>query len=176
MNKIYIHHYSSPFGELILGDFEDHLCLCDWFYRKRRNQIDNRIKLHLNAEYQENKTDLLVEAENQLEEYFKGKRKEFNLPLKLAGTDFQIKVWNALQQFPYGKTETYLGLSKLLENKKAVRAVAGANGANAVSIIIPCHRIIGSNFELTGYAGGINTKRRLLKLEGSLPGNQLELF
>ncbi len=176
MNKINIHHYNSPFGELILGDFEGKLCLCDWFYRKRRIRIDDRIKSHLNAEYEENKTDLLVQTENQLEEYFKGKRKEFNLPIKLAGTDFQIKVWNALQQIPYGKTETYLGLSKLLDNEKAIRAVAGANGANAISIIIPCHRIIGSDNKPIGYAGGINIKRKLLKLEGSLPGNQLELF
>jgi len=176
MNKINIHHYYSPFGDLLLGDFEGRLCLCDWFYRKRRKQIDERVKSHLNAEYQDNKTELLVKAENQLQEYFKGERKEFNLPIKLLGTDFQIRVWNALKNIPYGKTETYLGLSKILKNEKAIRAVAGANGANAISIIIPCHRIIGSNFELTGYAGGINAKKKLLKLEGSLPGNQLELF
>jgi len=176
MNKINIHHYYSPFGDLLLGDFEGRLCLCDWFYRKRRKQIDERVKSHLNAEYQDNKTELLVQAENQLKEYFEGKRKEFKLPLEFAGTNFQIKVWNALQQIPYGKTETYLGLSRILNNEKAIRAVAGANGANAISIIIPCHRIIGSDSKPIGYAGGINTKIKLLKLEGSLPGNQLELF
>ncbi len=176
MSNISIHHFKSPYGELILGDFEGKLCLCDWLYRKQRKQIDERIKSHLNADYEENRTELIVQATDQLQEYFNGKRKEFNLPLKFAGTDFQIKVWNALQQIPYGKTETYLGLSRILSNEKAIRAVAGANGANAISIIIPCHRIIGSNSELTGYAGGLQTKRKLLKLEGSLPGNQLELF
>lgn len=176
MSNISIHHYKSPYGELILGDFEGKICLCDWLYRKRRKQIDDRIKSHLNAEYEENITELIVQTENQLKEYFNGKRKEFNLPLKFAGTDFQIKVWNALQKIPYGKTETYLGLSRILSNEKAIRAVAGANGANAISIIIPCHRIIGSDSKPIGYAGGINTKIKLLKLEGSLPGNQLELF
>ena len=91
----------------------------------------------------------------------------------LVGTDFQQTVWKTLQQIDYGKTQTYLGLSKQLNNPKAIRAVASANGANAISIIIPCHRIIGSNQELVGYAGGLSAKRKLLALE---QGSQLTLF
>lgn len=163
-------------GELILGDFEGELCLCDWFYRKRRNQIDKRIKAFLNADYEEGNTELIDKTIQQLNEYFEGELKEFDLPLKFAGTDFQIKVWEALLKVEYGKTNTYLGLSKLLGDEKAIRAVAAANGANAISIIVPCHRIIGSDSKPIGYAGGISTKIKLLKLEGALPGNQLEIF
>lgn len=171
--KIHIHYYNSPAGELVLGDFNNQLCLCDWRYRKMRNEVDNRILKGLEAEFVEDLTPLLIETQNQLEAYFDKKRTTFNLPLLLVGTDFQQTVWKALQQIDYGKTQTYLGLSKQLNNPKAIRAVASANGANAISIIIPCHRIIGSNQELVGYAGGLSAKKKLLALE---MGNQLELF
>ena len=176
MSNINIQFYNSPYGKLMMGDYEGKLCLCDWFFRNKRKQIDNRVKSFLNAEYKESRTDLLENTELQLEEYFNGQRKEFDIPLHQTGTNFQKKVWNALQEIPYGITETYLGLSLKLENGKAIRAVAAANGANAISIIIPCHRIIGSDSKPIGYAGGINTKLKLLKLEGALQGNQLELF
>ena len=94
----------------------------------------------------------------------------------LAGTDFQKTVWQSLLQIPYGKTMTYLDLSRNMGNEKAIRAIASANGANAISIIIPCHRIIGSNGELVGYAGGLPTKKRLLQLESAYINPQLELF
>ena len=92
------------------------------------------------------------------------------------GTEFQKQVWDSLLQVPYGKSETYLGLSKILGNEKAIRAVATANGANAISIIVPCHRIIGSNGDLVGYAGGLPAKKKLLELEGALSTSQLGLF
>lgn len=170
---IHIHYYQSPVGELIMGDFNNQLCLCDWRYRKMRNEIDNRILKGLQAEFSEEKTPLLIETQNQIEAYFNKKRTTFDLPLLLVGTDFQQSVWRALQQVEYGKTQTYLGLSKQLNNPKAIRAVASANGANAISIIIPCHRIIGSNQELVGYAGGLSAKQKLLAIE---QGSQLELF
>ncbi|MBN8565678.1 MAG: methylated-DNA--[protein]-cysteine S-methyltransferase [Flavobacteriales bacterium] len=170
---IHIHYYHSPIGELVLGDYNDQLCLCDWRYRKMRNEVDARILKGLQAEFVENVTPLLTETQHQLQAYFDKKRTTFDLPLLLVGTDFQQTVWKALQQIEYGKTQTYLGLSKQLNNSKAVRAVASANGANAISIIIPCHRIIGSNQELVGYAGGVSAKKKLLALE---QGNQLELF
>lgn len=172
-NTIHINYYHSPVGELVLGDFNNQLCLCDWRYRKMRSEVDNRILKGLNAEFVEGLTPLLSETQNQLESYFDKKRTTFNLPLLLVGTDFQQTVWKALQQIDYGKTQTYLGLSKRLNNPKAIRAVASANGANAISIIIPCHRIIGSNQELVGYAGGLSAKKKLLALE---QGSQLELF
>ena len=138
-----------------------------------RSEVDNRIQKDLNTFFEECDTPLLVETQKQLEAYFSKKLTVFYLPLLLVGTDFQQSVWKALLQIPYGKTQTYLGLSKQLNNTKAIRAVAAANGANALSIIVPCHRIIGSNNELIGYAGGLTAKKKLLALE---QGNQLELF
>lgn len=172
-NIIHIHYYHSPVGELVLGDFNNQLCLCDWRYRKMRYEVDNRILKGLQAEFVEELTPLLTETQNQLQAYFDKKSATFDLPLLFVGTDFQQTVWKALQQIDYGKTQTYLGLSKQLNNPKAIRAVASANGANAISIIIPCHRIIGSNQELVGYAGGLSAKKKLLVLE---QGSQLELF
>ncbi len=95
-------------------------------------------------------------------------RQEFDIPFITVGSDFQKSVWDALLKVPYGTTSTYLQLAKDINNKKAVRAVANANGANSMSIIIPCHRIIGSNGELTGYGGGLPLKKRLLELEQNL--------
>jgi len=92
-------------------------------------------------------------------------KKQFDVPLQMVGTDFQKSVWEALLNVPYGITSSYLQLAKNIKNEKAVRAVAAANGANSMAIIIPCHRIIGSNGELVGYAGGLPIKKRLLKLE-----------
>ncbi|RAR48421.1 methylated-DNA--[protein]-cysteine S-methyltransferase [Flavobacterium lacus] len=172
-STIAILHYFSPVGELILGDYNNQLCLCDWRYRKLRSEVDNRIQSGLNAVYEERNTSLLEETQRQLSDYFQKKRITFNLPLLLVGTDFQQTVWNALQEIDYGKTQTYLGLAKQLNNPKAIRAVASANGANGLSVVIPCHRIIGSNHELVGYAGGLAAKKKLLELED---GSQLALF
>ncbi len=143
-----------------------------------RGSIDKRIKDLLNAEYKEQNTDLISSTIHQLEEYFAKDRTTFDLPIVFAGTSFQKSVWETLQTIPYGQTETYLGLSRRLGNEKAIRAVASANGANAISIIVPCHRIIGSNGELTGYAGGLPAKKRLLQLENAsnISRQQLELF
>lgn len=104
----------------------------------------------------------------QLKEYFNKKRKTFNVPLDTKGTAFQKSVWNALLDVPYGKTNTYGDIAHALNNPKAVRAVGAANGKNPISIIVPCHRIIGANATLTGYAGGLERKRWLLKHEGVL--------
>ena len=103
----------------------------------------------------------------QLDEYFSRKRKSFDLPLDLKGTEFQKKVWNELLRIPFGKTVTYKDLSLKLGNLKAIRAVGAANGSNPVSIIVPCHRVIGSDGSLTGYAGGLWRKKWLLEHESS---------
>jgi methylated-DNA-[protein]-cysteine S-methyltransferase len=100
----------------------------------------------------------------------------FSIPLLISGIDFQKKVWNALLDIPYIITKSYLELSKNLNNEKAIRAVAAANGANAISFIVPCHRIIGSDGKLVSYTWGISQKKKTLKLEGALPSNQLKLF
>lgn len=165
MSVIHIQTYKTKLGELILGDYQGQLCLLDWRYRKMRNTVDNRIQRVLKADYVEQDTPVLQATCQQLEAYFIQQRKTFDLPLLLVGTDFQKQVWQALMQIPYGQTATYLELSRLLGNEKAIRAVANANGANALSIIVPCHRIIGSDGSLVGYAGGLEAKQSLLTIE-----------
>jgi methylated-DNA-[protein]-cysteine S-methyltransferase len=165
-HTVKIFEYKSKYGELLLGDFDGKLCLCDWKYRKQRDQIDSRIQKELKTTYELQLTPLLKETISQLEDYFSRKRTVFELPLLLVGSDFQKKVWNALLEIPFGKTSTYLKQSITLQNKEAIRAVATANGANAISILVPCHRIIGSDGDLVGYAGGITAKQKLLELEG----------
>ncbi|WP_297793685.1 methylated-DNA--[protein]-cysteine S-methyltransferase [uncultured Eudoraea sp.] len=118
--------------------------------------------------------EALEEAVYQLNEYFEGNRKHFDLLLNPEGTEFQKKVWNALLEIPYGKTMSYLELSKKLGDVKAIRAVASANGKNPLWIIVPCHRVIGSDGSLTGYAGGLHRKKWLLNHES--PTKQQSLF
>ncbi len=167
MDKIAIQYWYSPVGELILGSYGEKLCLADWRYRKQRTQLDRRLQKGLKAAYVECSSDVIAETISQLEAYFSGERKVFDIPLLLVGTDFQKSVWQGLIQIPYGTTASYGTLAKNIGNEKAVRAVASANGANAISIVIPCHRIIGSNGTLTGYAGGLDIKEKLLSLEKS---------
>ena len=176
-NIIHIQFLKTSFGELLIGSFEERVCICDWRYRKNRSIIDKRIQEGLNAKYVEEETKIICFAIQQLTEYFRTERKVFDIPLQLVGTTFQQIVWNELLKIPYGKTETYLKLSRKIKNEKAVRAVASANGANAISIIVPCHRVIGSRGELTGYAGGLTAKRKLLQLESNFQTlEQLKLF
>jgi methylated-DNA-[protein]-cysteine S-methyltransferase len=110
---------------------------------------------------------LVANVFKQLKEYFKRKRREFELPLDIIGTDFQKRVWNELLKIPYGKTITYNQLALNLGDKKVIRAAAAANGANPLPIVIPCHRVIGSDGNLMGYGGGLDVKQQLLELEGS---------
>ncbi len=116
----------------------------------------------------------LEDATYQLKEYFEGSRTRFDLVLNPSGTDFQKSVWKALQEIPYGKTVSYLDLSKTLGDVKAIRAVASANGKNPLWIVVPCHRVIGSDGSLTGYAGGLHRKKWLLEHEN--PVKQQSLF
>ena len=175
-NQIELSSYASPVGNLLIGVYQSELILCDWEYRRMRNQIDNRLLTSLEAEFAPKQKEhiLFNEVEKQLEAYFSGSLQEFDLPLNLIGTSFQQEVWSQLQEIPFGKTRSYLDLSNELGNPKAIRAVASANGANAISIIVPCHRIIGSDGSLVGYAGGLAAKRRLLSLEGAFGQTQLD--
>lgn len=173
--SIEISYYKSPVGELILGSYQDKLCLADWRYRKMRKSIDNRLQKSLKANYFENETTFIRDVKLQFEDYFRGDKSVFDIPLLLIGTEFQKKVWNELLKIPYGKTCSYLDLSKKLGNTKAIRAVASANGANAISILVPCHRVIASNGNLTGYAGGLPAKKKLLDLERTHSGQDVQL-
>lgn len=174
--KIQTEIYQSPVGDLILGSYNNQLCLCDWRFRKMRNTIDKRIQTRLKSTYEESCSPIINETKTQLNAYFNVELTSFDLSMLWAGTDFQKSVWTALMDIPYGETLTYLGLSRKLENEKAIRAVASANGANAISIIVPCHRIIGSQGELVGYAGGLRAKKKLLELESPSKPQQLTLF
>lgn len=167
-NSIHIHHYPTPAGEIILGSFEDKLCLCDWADEKRRKRIDRRITKALNAEMTEESSAVIERTMAELQEYFMHQRKTFDIPLLFAGTDFQKSVWNKLTEIPYGKTMSYGEMARQMGCPKTVRAVANANGANAISILVPCHRVIGSNNQLTGYGGGLAAKKMLLDLEQEL--------
>ncbi len=118
------------------------------------------------TEGKEKCTSLIAKAFTQLEEYFKGKRKEFDLPLLPQGTAFQKSIWRELIKITYGETQTYKNIAIAIGNPKACRAVGMANNKNPIPIIIPCHRVIGTSGKLTGYAGGLGVKERLLELEG----------
>jgi methylated-DNA-[protein]-cysteine S-methyltransferase len=177
VNKVFIHYYKTALGELIMGSFKEKLCLCDWRYRKMRSIIDKRIQESLETDFEDGDTIVIQNARHQLKEYFSGSRFDFDVPLLMVGTPYQKMVWNELLRIPYGKTDSYLGISRKIGNEKAIRSVAAANGANAISIFVPCHRVIGSNGKLTGYGGGVQVKRKLLQLEmQSQATDQLQLF
>jgi len=117
------------------------------------------------AEAVEQSTPLLRKVAKELKEYLLGKRREFDIPLKLSGTDFQLSVWHALQTIPYGETRSYREIAEQIGNGKACRAVGGANHWNPIAIIVPCHRVIGADGSLTGFGGGLVLKQQLLDLE-----------
>lgn len=127
-----------------------------------------RLARYVSAEFTIESSPVLEEAQRQLDEYFAGKRKTFNIPLHITGSDFQRKIWNILIDIPYGEIKSYKDIAVGFGDSKAVRAVAQAIGANGISIFIPCHRVVGSNRSLTGYAGGLDAKRMLLEIEGIL--------
>lgn len=120
----------------------------------------------LNATFVEETSSVIERFKLQLNEYFLGTRRDFDLPIHWVGTAFQKQVWNALLKIPYGETRTYKDIAIRVNNLKGVRAVAQAIGANGLCIIVPCHRVVGSNHKLTGFAGGLDAKKELLKTEG----------
>ncbi|WGK88582.1 methylated-DNA--[protein]-cysteine S-methyltransferase [Pseudomonas migulae] len=151
---------ASPVGELKLVANGSRLAAILW-----ENDKPNRVRLGPMNEAANN--PVLVRAVQQLQEYFAGTRNRFDLELDFAGTDFQKKVWQALLTIPFGETRSYSQIAEQIGNPSAVRAVGAANGKNPISIIAPCHRVIGASGKLTGFAGGLEAKELLLTLEGS---------
>lgn len=149
---------ASPVGKLTLVARDGHLVAILW-----ENDKPNRVRLGPMTSGDEE--PVLLEAQAQLNEYFSGKRTQFELQLDFDGTPFQKQVWNALLTIPYGETRSYRQLATQLGNPKACRAVGAANGKNPISIVVPCHRVVGSNGALTGFAGGVEVKMTLIKLE-----------
>lgn len=148
----------SPVGELKLVASDNGLCAVLW-------ENDDPARVKLGEMMEDANHPVLVEAEKQLQEYFAGSRTAFALKLDFAGTEFQQKVWNALLTIPFGETRSYAQIAQQIGSPAAVRAVGAANGKNPVSIIAPCHRVIGSNGKLTGFAGGLEAKACLLGIE-----------
>jgi methylated-DNA-[protein]-cysteine S-methyltransferase len=149
---------SSPIGELKLVASDNGLVAILW-------ENDSPRRVRLGEMVEDGQDPVLAETERQLKEYFAGKRKTFSVALDMKGTRFQKDVWEALLAIPFGETRSYGQLAKQLGNPRATRAVGAANGRNPVSIIVPCHRVIGSSGKLTGFAGGLDAKAHLLGLE-----------
>jgi len=156
---------ASPIGTLKLIASDTGLVAILW-----ENDNPRRVRLPDPVERPEH--PVLVRAEKELHEYFAGQRNGFSVPLDMRGTSFQRQVWEALLGIPFGETRTYGQLAKQLGNPKATRAVGAANGRNPIAIIVPCHRVVGFSGKLTGFAGGLEAKAHLLKLEG---GNEIRL-
>ena len=157
MQLVYM-YMESPVGALKLVAHDQALVAVMW-----DNEDHKRVRL---AELIENiQHPMLLKVKQQLEQYFAGQRQQFNLPLDFQGTDFQQQVWRALLTIPYGETRSYKDIALQIGNEKAMRAVGAANGRNPISIIAPCHRVIGSGGALVGFAGGLDKKQILLSLE-----------
>ncbi len=167
-DKIIIRGYDSPCGALALGSFGGRLCLCDWLSESHHCRVCGRLAREFRAEMVRGDSPVIEAAAGQLDEYFAGERRGFDVPLLFVGTDFQKTVWNELLEIPFGTTVSYGEMARRIGRPKAVRAVANANGANAISIFAPCHRVIGSDGTLTGYGGGLHAKEYLLELERAI--------
>ena len=150
--------YDFEIGELAICEENGKIVLVNVV--KTKEDIEEMAKNSIQKE-----TSLIKNTKQQLDEYFAGKRKKFDIPIKLEGTDFQIKVWKELLKIPYGETCSYLDIAKRIGNPKSSRAVGMANNKNKIIIIVPCHRVIGSNKKLVGYACGLDVKEKLLELE-----------
>lgn len=159
-HKVFNAYYTSPIGEIHLQADKKYLLLASFIEEKP-------------AAIESSNHTVLQNAIQQLDDYFNGNLKNFDLPLLAAGTAFQQQVWSGLMQIPFGTTITYLQLAKRLGNVKSIRAAASANGKNPIGIIIPCHRVIGADGKLTGYAGGLHRKQWLLQHEAKMSGHPL---
>ena len=157
--------YESPCGPLLLGATEECLCLCDWTDATHHEKVLGKLQKTTGKKIRKAEVPLTTVACRQLDEYFKGERHTFDIPILTVGTEFQKRIWRELMGVGYGETLSYSELAERAGCPAGVRAVANAVGANPISIFIPCHRIVGISGDLTGYAGGIQAKLRLLNLE-----------
>lgn len=165
----------TTMGNMICGVYDEKLVLLEFENEARVSSQLQQLETALNTTAQPNDTPLSQEVQQQLDAYFNQKRKEFDLPVLMVGSAFQQKVWESLLDIPYGRTTSYQQQAITYGDIKAIRAVAKANGENRISIVVPCHRVIGSNGALTGYAGELWRKKELLELEGAF-AKQATLF
>nr|WP_315030002.1 methylated-DNA--[protein]-cysteine S-methyltransferase [uncultured Chryseobacterium sp.] len=158
----------TPLGDMVACAVDEGICLLEFTDRKNIEKQFRSLSKILHAEIVEKDHFHFKQLEDELKEYFEGRRIRFDVSLYTTGTDFQEKVWQLLREIPMGEIRTYKQQSEFLGNPKAIRAVGTANGINKIAILIPCHRVIGSNGDLVGYAGGIWRKQKLLELEGAI--------
>lgn len=171
--NISLNHIETPLGKMIVCATNKGICLLEFIDRKKLDGQFEKLSKELNATIIEEECMHFDLLRKELNAYFNNELKEFTVPLDLVGTEFQKKVWQALLTIPYGKTTSYMQQSEAIGNPLSVRAVANANGMNKIAIIVPCHRVIGSNGKLTGYAGGLERKRALLNLEKGITEKNL---
>ena len=172
-DTIIVSRIKTPFGELLAGATTKGVCLLEFTDTNRIEMQISRLKKGHARSIINGASEYFVTLNTQLQQYFSGKLKTFDIPLDIQGTDFQLQVWDALQTIPYGETRSYQEQAIAINNPKAVRAVANANRNNKISIIIPCHRVIGKNGAMRGYGGGIWRKEYLLALEtGVIPSTK----
>ena len=164
-NEIFFSYIDTPLGTMVACDSSNGICLLEFVDRKMLETELNNVRQQLLGSFIRLETDYLLQLKHQLNEYFTKKRFVFDIKLDYIGTEFQKNVWSSLTRIPYGKTCTYLEQATSLKKPKAVRAIANANGKNTISIIVPCHRVIGSNGKMVGYGGGIDRKIKLISLE-----------
>jgi len=164
---ICIQAFTTPLGEMIGGTSHHGICLFEFNNGDRSSRTLSRIQSRTKSEVREEAHPLLTDLIKQVKSYFAGERRAFDLPLSMMGTPFQVKVWNRLLAIPYGHTMSYADLALKLGDKNSIRAIGQASGANHLAILVPCHRVIGSDGSLTGYGGGIERKHYLLNLERS---------
>ena len=148
-----------------MASMGDELCLCDWNEMPCAERNKHRLLRYMKADFKIETSPILDQTKKQLDEYFAGNRKIFDIPLHPVGTDFQKKVWRALKDIPYGHTASYKELAENINCSKGFRAVGNANNKNRYAIVVPCHRVIGSNGNLVGYAGGLDIKKFLIEHE-----------
>jgi O-6-methylguanine DNA methyltransferase len=169
-SKLFLSTIETPIGNMAAVSSEKGICLLEFDTRPELNAEIEAIEIANKSKVTKRENVHLTLLKTELEAYFVGKLQNFSLDLDIYGTDFQQSVWNALLKIPYGETRTYKQQSLTLGDLKAIRAVASANGKNKLAILIPCHRVIGSDGSLTGYAGGLDRKRFLLNLEREIAG------
>lgn len=165
----------TPIGEMIAGATDEGICLLEFNDRKTSPEEYNDLKKLLNTSVEDGENKHSKTLKKQLREYFQGRRKEFTIPLVTPGSAFQQTVWKELQSIPFGSTRSYHEQSVTLGNPDSIRAVANANGMNRIAILIPCHRVIGSDGRLVGYGGGLRRKKWLLDHEKKFSGQPVDL-
>ena len=167
---VHVDRVATPLGPMLVGATDEALCLLEFVDRRALPNQAKRVRERLGAVFAPGRNDITKRTEEQLDAYFEGELRRFDIPIRPVGSDFQEEVWSALADIPYGETRSYADVAAAVGRPRAVRAVGTANGLNALAIVVPCHRVVGADGRLTGYGGGLWRKQRLLDLERERAG------